>query len=87
MFALSDVDVCKDIGLMIPTLSLLIDDEGTNAIVVSTIMEERRDSSTIQFILRPPPSNQEIFLTQSKDDISFDGMAPSFGKDWMPFTK
>ena len=60
---LSEVDVCnKDVDSMIPTLTLLIDDEGTNAIVVSTIMEESRDSSTIQFILPfLPPQKQRSF--------------------------
>lgn len=55
--ALSSVDVCKDVGLMIPTLPLN-DDEGTKAIVVSTIMEETRDSSTIQFIPSISSSHQ-----------------------------
>ena len=50
---------CNDnVGLMIPTLSSLLIDEGTNAIVVLTIMEESRDSSTIQFILPYPPPHK-----------------------------
>jgi len=59
--ALSSVDVCKDVGLMIPTLPLN-DDEGTKAIVVSTIMEERRDS--IQS--NPPSSPKQKILTFDK---------------------
>ena len=60
--ASSDVDLCKDVGLRIPTLWLwLNDDEGaTKAIVVSTMMI-RRDSSTIQFIPPPQLTTAKIF--------------------------